>query len=274
MKAKGEKVKGKRLKAEVAADLRVAVPELRDAPIAKQKAPPLGTAAATTEEATAARSATATLPKRTASEAGLERWRKVRAGELADPTQICKPRRRPGNPLLHLPDEPRARLFAWLRECPYVDHVQQMLRDQGVGEVTRAELNEFFRLEAEQHWETRISRAAQEADALVKLVEKSPVRFSAGILAALGQEAFRQIANGQVDPSAMGKLATLFLKARSDERADQMQELKREKLRHELEEQVEHALEKLAEEVDRHPAARKALDALRKELAENAEETE
>ncbi len=51
-----------------------------------------------------------------------------------------------------------------------------------------------------------------------------------------------------------------------------MQELKREKLRHELQEQIDHALEKLAEEVDRHPVAREAFEALRKELATSMEE--
>ncbi len=229
--------------------------------------PPLGTAAATSETAT-----TQTAAKRTKSEAGLERWRKVRAGLLTHPDKSPKPALRSMNPLFDLPEEQRAKLFAWLRECPYDDAVQHMLRDLGIGEATPSQLNDFFQFEAEQHWEKRIGRAAHEANALVRLVEKSPVRFSAGILAALGQEAFRQIASGQVEPDAMGKLATLFLKARSDERADQMQELKREKLRHELQGQIDHALEKLAEEVDRHPVAREAFEALRKELAATLEE--
>jgi hypothetical protein len=162
------------------------------------------------------------------------------------------------NPLFDLPEEQRAKLFMWLRECPYDDAVQHMLREQGVSDVTSSQLNDFFQSEAEHHWEKRILRATQEANSLVQLVEKSPVKFSSGILAALGQEAFRQIASGQVEPDAMGKLATLFLKARSDERADQMQELRREKLRRELQGQIDHALEKLAEEVDRHPVAREA----------------
>jgi hypothetical protein len=228
---------------------------------------------ATTEEDTAAqRAAATTAPKRTKKEAALERWRKIRAGEMPHPDQTPKTPRRSVNPLFDLPEERRANLFAWLRDCPYDDHVQQMLRDHGIDKATPAQLSDFFQFESEQHWEKRITRAAQEANALVKLVEKSPVRFSAGILAALGQEAFRQIASGQVEPDAMGKLATLFLKARSDERSDQMQELKREKLRHELQGQIDHALEKLAEEVDRHPVAREAFEALRKELATSMEE--
>jgi hypothetical protein len=205
------------------------------------------------------------------SEAMRERWRKIRAGEMPNPDKLVRPPLRSANPLFDLPEEERAKLFAWLRECPYDDAVQQMLRDQGIAEASPLQLNDFFEHEAEQHWEKRIERAALEANALVQLVEKSPVRFSAGILAALGQEAFRQIASGQMEPDAMGKLATLFLRARSDERADQMQELKREKLRHELQEQIDHALEKLAEEVDRHPEARTAFEALRKELATSME---
>ncbi len=170
------------------------------------------------------------------------------------------------NPLLTLSEEERAKLFIWLRECPYDDAVRHVLKDRGLGEVSSAQLMEFFQDEAEQHWEKRIERAALEANALVQLVEKSPVKFSSGILAALGQEAFRQIASGQVEPESMGKIATLFLKARSDERADQMQELKREKARRDLQGQVGLALEKLAEEVDKHPMAREAFEALRKEI--------
>jgi len=211
-------------------------------------------------------------PKRTKSEAAKEFRRKVREGEIANPYGAPRLPQCSVNPLFDLPEAERAKLFAWLRECPFDDAVQHMLRDQGIAEATPAQLNDFFKFEAEQHWEKRIGRAAQEANALVQLVEKSPVRFSGGILAALGQEAFRQIASGQVEPDAMGKLATLFLKARSDERADQMQELKREKLRRDLQGQIDHALEKLAEEVDRHPVAREAFEALRQELTTSLEE--
>jgi hypothetical protein len=230
---------------------------------------------------TVARSASATTegraitePKRTKGEAMREVWRKRRAGLLPNPNDTVRPPRASANPLFDLPEEERGKLFAWLRECPYDDAVQQMLREQGMGEATSSQLLEFFQSEAEDHWEKRISRAALEANALVQLVEKSPVRFSNGILAALGQEAFRQIASGQVEPDAMGKLATLFLKARSDERADQLQELKREKLRHELQDQIDHALEKLADEVERHPAAREAFEALREELAKSMDNAE
>jgi len=194
--------------------------------------------------------------------AGMKSWREgASGGEQESPE---------GNPLLKLEEEDRARLYTWLRECPYEDAVKQVLREQGIGEVSSAQLMEFFQIEAENHWEKRISRAAIEANALVQLVERSPIKFSSGILVALGQEAFRQIASGQVEPASMGRIATLFLKARSDERADQMGQLKREKLRRDLEGQIGHALEKLAEEVEKHPAARAAFEALRKEIQESA----
>jgi len=191
--------------------------------------------------------------------------------DKADGTDAADGAKAVVNPLLDLPEEKRAKLFAWLRECPYEDAVQHVLKDEGIGEVTGTQLSEFFQSEAEFHWEKRIERAAVEANALVQLVERSPVQFSSGILAALGQEAFRQVASGEVEPEAMGKMAMLFLRARSAERADQMQVLKREKLQREMEGQVEQALEKLAEEVEQHPAARAAFEALRREIYQDGE---
>jgi len=74
------------------------------------------------------------------------------------------------NPLFDLPEEQRAKLFAWLRECPYDDAVRHILKDQGLAEVTPDQLSDFFQQEAENHWERRIERAAYEANALVRLV--------------------------------------------------------------------------------------------------------
>jgi hypothetical protein len=170
------------------------------------------------------------------------------------------------NPLFDLPEKERAKIFSFLRDCPYDDAAQQMTRDMGIGPVTPAQLTEFFQVEAEAHWEKRIERAAHEANALIRLAEENPAHFSSGILAALGQEVFRQIASGEAQPEAMNKMTTLFMRARADERADQLGELKREKLRQEMRGQVELALEKLAEEVERHPAAREAFEALQREL--------
>jgi hypothetical protein len=213
-------------------------------------------------------------PSQRRSAAMRENWRKRKAGILRNPDEMVKPKRPSTNPLFDLPEEQRAKLFTWLRECPYDDAVQHILKDQGLAEVTPDQLTEFFQVEAEHHWERRIERAAYEANALVRLVENNPVKFSSGILAALGQEAFRQIASGQVAPEAMGKIATLFLRARSDERADQMQELKREQLRQELTGQIDQAMDQLAEEVNRHPSARAAFEALQKEIAESKKREE
>jgi hypothetical protein len=195
----------------------------------------------------------------------------LKAGRRAPPeprTPVPDPHR---NPLFDLPEKDRAQIFVWLRDCPYTEAVQTMLGERGLGLVTRAQMDEFFESEAENHWHLRLGRAASEANALVKLVEESDVKFSAAILAALGQEAFRQIASNDVAPECMGRIATLFLKARADERSDQMQELKRVKLSQEIRDQLDQAFEKLADEVERHPAAREAFDALRRELAQHEE---
>jgi len=178
------------------------------------------------------------------------------------------------NPLLDLPEKERSKLFAWLRECPYDDAVQHMLKDQGIADVSQAQLTEFFQLEAENHWEKRIERAALEANALVQIVEKNPVQFSSGILAALGQEAFRQIASGEVAPEAMNKMTTLFLKARGDERAEEMLKLRREKWRRDWRTQTERALDAFAQELSNHPAAREAFEQFRNHLIEQGESLE
>jgi hypothetical protein len=202
-------------------------------------------------------------------------WREVKAGRRVRVEQSYEPPRGPDfNPLFGLPEEQRAKLFVFMRDCPYNDAARVLLRDQGMDHVSDDQLTEFHQTEAYNHWLMRTTRAADEADALIRLAENSAPKFSAAILSALGQEAFKQIASGAVNPGVMSKLVTLFMKARGEERADQMQELKREKLQHELEGQVEQALEKLAEEVERHPAAREAFAALRRELAANGEENQ
>jgi hypothetical protein len=68
-----------------------------------------------------------------------------------------EPKGRP-NPLLLLPDERRAKLFFWLRECPYPDAVRQMLAEQELPGVTDGELNEFFKTDAQLHWERRLQQ--------------------------------------------------------------------------------------------------------------------
>jgi hypothetical protein len=187
--------------------------------------------------------------------------------EAAEADFLAKQAAQPGpNPLFALPEKERGTVFAFLRACPYDDAVQHLVRDMGIAEVTQAQMTEFFEEEARDHWATRIERAAIEANALVRLVEQNPASYSSGILAALGQEAFRQISSGEAQPEAMNRIATLFMKARADERSEQLLAMKREKLEADLRGQVEQALDKLAEEVDRHPQAREAFAALQREL--------
>ena len=207
-----------------------------------------------------------------AREKARERSRAQQAALKKKKQQVAEEREAARNPLLDLSEERRSKLFAWLRNCPYDDAVQAMLREEGLPGVTKPQLTEFFQLEAEDHWEKRIERAALEANALVQLVEQNPVRFSSGILAALGQEAFRQIASGEVAPEAMSKMATLFLKARADERADQLHGLKQEKLRQELMGRLSLALEKFSEEVNRNPASRAIFEELQRELTKTTGE--
>jgi hypothetical protein len=202
----------------------------------------------------------------------IQYWREVKAGrrERNEKPFDLKP---PGyNPLFDLPEKERSKLFVWMRECPYRDAIREMIREKGLPEVTDDQLQQFFQEEAHYQWEFRTSRAADEADALVQLAEKRLPRLSAGMLHALGQTAFRLATTEGADPGTLTRIATLFMRAKGDQRADQMQELKREHLRHELQEQLNHALEKLSQAVEEHPAAREAFEALRSELAGQAEE--
>ena len=176
------------------------------------------------------------------------------------------------NPLLDLPGGGAGEAFCVVTECPYNDAVQQMLHDRGLRRLTPYELTEFFQLEADFHWQRRIQARGAGGERADSLVEKNPVRFSSGILAALGQEAFRQIASGEVNPDAMTKMANLFLKARGDERAEQSLEMKREQMRQNWRSATERALEVFAEEVKEQPAAQRAFETLRDELLQAAEE--
>jgi hypothetical protein len=239
--------------------------------------PPMGTSAATTESPSpGGRRLPTEGSNETPEERKKRRAREISARYRAEQAADLAARRaeqvdRP-NPLLMLEEEQSSRLFVWLRECPYNDAVRQMMADQGITGVTDAELNEFFQSEARMHWERRLQRAATEANALVSYVEQNPVKFSAGILAALGQEAFRQIASGEVAPEAMARMTNLFLKARADERSDHLLDLRREKMELDRRTQTEAALESFAAEIEKHPAARTAFEALKAELLRKEEE--
>jgi len=217
-----------------------------------------------------ARRSTAT-PRRTRSEILRDYWRDVKSGKR---TRNEKPAELPPdpnrNPLLDLPEAERVKLYVLLRDCPLMETVQMLLEERGIFGITREQVDDFFVEEGLHFWEVRSLRAATEANALVRFAEQCDENIPAGILAALGQETFRQVTRG-TDPAAITRFATLFLKVRSDNRADEMQGLKRRKVEHDLGDDLHAAYRKLAQEVDRCPAAQEHFDALQRALAENTE---
>jgi hypothetical protein len=178
------------------------------------------------------------------------------------------------NPLLELPDETRSKLFDLMRVCPYTDTALQMLEEQGVTDVLPLHLEGFFESEGEHQWEVRCLRATQEANSLMKAVEKHVLPYDPATLQALQQQIFHLIASSQADPATIARMGTLFLKVRGNMRAEENHELRQEKFRRELQGQIDLALEKLAEEVDKHPATRSTFDALRQELATSLAQVE
>jgi hypothetical protein len=211
---------------------------------------------------------------RTRSEAQRDYWRDVKSGKrIRNEKPAELPKAPDHNPIFDLPEAERLKLYARLRDCPLTEVIQAILEEHGVPPVTRDQVNEFFAVEAENLWEVRTLRAVTEANALVRFAEKTDENIPAGILAALGQQTFKLVAAG-ADPAQISRLATLFIKMRSDSRANQMQGLKRRKVEHALGDDMHAAFRKLAEEVDRCPAAQEHFDALQRALAESAEEGE
>jgi hypothetical protein len=181
----------------------------------------------------------------------------------------------PLNPLFDLPGKLQMELFKWMRDALRTKVILQMLQERGVSGISPLQLNDFYQNEAQERCELRQLRGAQEARALMNIVEKHKVAYSPATLAALEQEIFRQVSSGETEPGSIAKMGALFLKVRGNLRADEMHQLRSEKLRRELQGQIDHALERLAAEVDKHPGTRGAFDALRLELANslvNAEE--
>ena len=212
---------------------------------------------------------------RSRSEALKSYWRDVKSGaRTRNEHSYVIPPDPEANPLLQLSDEESAKLFRWIRDCPYPGAVREILREKGLPEATNEQIDEFHQVESMHHWDFRAGRAAVEADALVQFVEKKRPQFSAAILARLGQETFRLLSRDDIDTATLNRIAALFLKTRNDERADQMQGLKRRKIEGELQGQLNQALGKLAEEAGQNSTASEALDILRRELAGNEEDTE
>ncbi len=211
-------------------------------------------------------------PKRTHREAQLDYWREVKSGKRVRNEKPRPLTKDPGrNSLLDLPDGLRSKLYVLIRDCPVLETVNELLARHKLEAINEDQLTEFLNEEHLHHWELRAVRARNEADTVVRTLEKSVPAFSAGMVAALGQEAFRQVVSDSADPGVMSRIVTLFIKARGHLRTDEMHELKREKLLGELDDRIAQALQNLAEHVKDHPAAQEAFEALQREMAETAE---
>ena len=122
----------------------------------------------------------------------------MKSGKRARNDQPIETPRDPNrNPLLDLSDADRAKLFVMLRECPYLETANFVLRERGIAPATQVQLDEFHKVESDHYWEVRTARAVTEADSLVRLGEKAVPKLSTGMLAALAQEAFANHQRGR-----------------------------------------------------------------------------
>ncbi len=94
------------------------------------------------------------------------------------------------------------------------------------------------------------------------------------MLAALGQEAFRQIASGKVEPGVLAQFVHLFNRVRSDHRAEKTLKAKLQKQKEDLRSKTERALDAMAKEIRQNKAAVEAFAALRSEMLENVDQME
>jgi len=180
----------------------------------------------------------------------------------------------PANPLLSLSEAQKEDLFVYLREGADDEVIFEHLAEYGCPRPTRRQLDHFFKLHAQERWTKRIDRAAQEADALVTLVGRSPGHFSDAILAALGQEAFRQIAGGKVEAGALAKYTSLFLRAKEQNRAERALDLQNKRLLLARRNATEKALDAFARELPQNPAALEAFQNLKNQLLDQTEHLE
>jgi len=181
------------------------------------------------------------------------------------------------NPLLSLPQEHKENIFIWLREGADYDAIAMRLQDADLPSATRKQIDQFFVAYAHERWTNRIDRAAVEADALIALVRRSPGQISEAVLAALGQEAFRQIASGKVESASLARYTQLFLRAREQDRSERALQIQNERLRLAVRNNTERALDAFARELPQNPAALEAFQQLKNQLldqTEHLEETE
>jgi hypothetical protein len=168
------------------------------------------------------------------------------------------------NPLLSLPTKKKEQIFFLLRKCKLTDDA---LRQQtGIAGLSQRQVDQFFAKYADEFWTKRVERAANEANALIRLVRKNPVEFSEGVLAALGQEVFRQIASGKVEPGVLVQFTQLFARKGADDRAERALVARLEKQKEDMRSKMERALDSFISELGKNAAAQKAFDVLRTEL--------
>jgi hypothetical protein len=207
-------------------------------------------------------------PRRlTRSEAQLKRWREIRAGKRPHPDKV-RAAVPSANPLFDLPEEKRSELYTWLQRQPSEEAITQWLADEGLPHITYLQAKDFFIDEGQNQACKRMEWAAMAATSVIRMAEKCNVKFSKAILHELAQQTFKAVSSSNMEPGIATKLGTLFLRARSDDRAEKMQKLKRKQLRNELRGEINHALDHLADEIGKRPGAKKVFEALRRELAE------
>jgi hypothetical protein len=178
------------------------------------------------------------------------------------------------NPLLRLSEAQKEDLFVYLREGADEEVIQEKLSELGCRSYVRRQVDQFFKIYAQERWTKRIDRAAQEADALIQLVRRSPAQFSEGVLAALGQEAFRQIASGKVEADALAKYTSLFLRAKEQDRAERALLIQGERLRATQRNATEKALDAFARQIPKNPGAFEAFKKLKEQLLDQTEHLE
>jgi hypothetical protein len=176
------------------------------------------------------------------------------------------------NPLLRLPQDQREDIFLWLREGADYDAINVKLLDKDLPAATPREIDQFFRAYARERWERRVDRAAEDADALMDSVRRNPGNLPEALLAALGQEAFRQISSGKAEAAALTRYTALFLRARDQDRAERALAMQTEKARHAQRTSVEKALDAFARDLPQNPAALQAFEHLRRQILESATE--
>ncbi len=185
-------------------------------------------------------------------------------GARFGPTAMSTHPHKSMNPLLSLPAKKKERIFNQLRNCKLTD--EAVKKQTGIDGLTQRQVKQFFAKYADEFWTNRVERAANEANALMKLVRKNPVEFSDGVLAVLGQEVFRRIASGKVEPGVLVQFTQLFARKRADDRAERALIARLEKQKQEMRSKMELALDSFVSELGKNEVAKNAFEVLKAEL--------